>query len=147
VGYTTPPVYYSLDRWEPFRLVPNRPGSVNMAVDRAPVGLTPRSKALWRAVVGEFELSAAELEILLNALKCSDRADEAAKALAHDGLVMTDRYGSAKAHPMIDVESRNRALFARFIAQLGVKATIETVRRSGAKPGPRPQRRPLRGVG
>lgn len=117
-----------------------------MSADRlpaAPAALTPRSRKLWRAVLAEFELSPAELELLRSALVALDRADEAAAIIAAEGVVTVDRYGSPKAHPATDVESRNRALYGRFLAQLGVKATVESVRR-GAKSGPRPRVAPLR---
>jgi len=114
--------------------------------ERAPAGLSSRSRGLWKAVVDEFELSPAELELLRSALICLDRADEAAEVLDREGLIASDRYGSPKPHPAADIEARNRVIFGRFVAQLGVKATIETVRRAGAKPGPRPGRRRLRGV-
>ena len=119
-----------------------------MTLPKAPAGLSKRSAKLWRAVLTEFELSPAEEELLRNALTALDRADEAAAILASEGLVTVDRYGSPKAHPAADIESRNRALYGRFTAQLGVKATVESVRnRVGAKPGPRPKAAPLRQVG
>jgi len=92
-------------------------------------------------VVDEFELSPAELELLRSALVALDRADEAAAVIAVEGVTTTDRYGGAKMHPACDVEARNRALYARFVAQLGVKATVESVAaaRVGAKPGPKPR--------
>jgi phage terminase small subunit len=118
-----------------------------MSLPKPPTGLSRRSARLWRQVTEEFELSAAELELLRSGLVALDRADEAARVLASEGLTISDRYGGCKAHPLLDVESRNRTLFSRIVAQLGVKATVETVRRSGGKTGPRPKATPLRRVG
>jgi hypothetical protein len=72
-------------------------------------------------VLKDFELSPAELEVLRCALVSLDRADQAATVLDAEGVTVVDRYGSPKAHPAVDVEARNRAAFARMVAQLGVK--------------------------
>lgn len=109
-----------------------------MTVPKAPAGLSRRSSTLWRAVVDEFELSPAEMELLRSALVALDRADAAAKVIDAEGVTVRDRYGSPKMHPAVDVESRSRTLYGRFVAQLGVRATAESVsQRPGAKPGPK----------
>jgi hypothetical protein len=114
-------------------------------VPKAPSGLSRRSCALWRAILVEFDLSAAELELLRSALVALDRADAAAKVIDAQGVTVLDRYGSPKLHPAVDVEARSRALYGRFVAQLGVKATTESVTaRTGAKPGPRSKSARLR---
>ncbi len=92
-----------------------------MTLPKAPAGLSRRSTRLWRAVLEEFELSPAELEVLRSALVALDRAGQAAQVIAAEGVTTTDRYGGAKMHPACDVEARNRALYGRFVAQLGVK--------------------------
>ena len=113
-----------------------------MTAPKTPSGLSRRAGKLWRAVVDEFELSPAEHELLRSALVALDRADQAAEVILAEGVTTVDRYGAPKAHPATDVEARNRALFARFVAQLGVRATVESASaasRVGAKPGPRPR--------
>ena len=92
----------------------------------------------WRAVLDEYDLSAAEVELLRNALSALDRADQAAAIVDAEGVVTVDRYGSPKMHPACDVEARNRIIYGRFVAQLGVKATVESVRH-GARRGPKPR--------
>jgi hypothetical protein len=76
---------------------------------------------LWRDVHAGYELSAAECEVLRCALEALDRADAAAAIVKADGVTVLDRYGSPKMHPAADVESRNRALFARLVQQLQVR--------------------------
>lgn len=88
---------------------------------RKPEGLTVRSGRLWASVTAAFELSEAELEVLRCALEALDRADAAAEVVKREGVTVTDRYGTPKAHPAVDVESRSRALFARLVAQLGIR--------------------------
>lgn len=105
-----------------------------------PKGLTRTSGALWRAVLRDYELSSAELEVLRRALVSLDRSNEAAAVLAEEGLFTTDRYGTRRAHPATDLELRHRMLFARLVARLGVNlAEPEQSRRRGAKPGPKPR--------
>ena len=84
-----------------------------MARDRAPKvpsGISPRSSRLWRAVVAEYELSDAELEVLRSACEQLDRADEAAAILKRHPLVVVDRYGNPRAHPAIEVERKARGV-------------------------------------
>lgn len=111
-----------------------------MTAPEVPAGLSECSEALWRAVVAEYVLEASELEVLRQACLSLDRADQAAVIVAAEGPVAVDRYGSPKAHPAVDVEARSRALFARLVAQLGIKAEPGRVPRTGAKPGPRTPR-------
>jgi hypothetical protein len=118
------------------------------AAPRAPAGLSRRSAKLWREVVDEFDLSPAELELLRNGLVALDRADTAGAIIEAEGMVTLDRYGSPKMHPAVDVEARSRTLYARCLAQLGIKTIVEhESSRSGAKPGPRPKVARLRSVG
>jgi hypothetical protein len=113
---------------------------------RPPDGVTPSSKRLWRQIDSEYVLSAAELELLHQALVSLDRANAAAEQIDADGLTVADRFGAQKPHPLIDVEARHRTVFARLIAQLNVKAVAPTQRRLGAPGGRRPAYPSLRGV-
>ena len=88
---------------------------------KAPSGLTKRSRDLWSAVLADYDLGPAELEVLRGALESLDRADEAAKVLKAEGLSTVDRYGSPKAHPLLDVEQRCRTAFRQSVRQLGLE--------------------------
>lgn len=114
----------------------------------APKGLARSSGSLWRAVLGSYDLSAAEQEVLHQALVSLDRANEAAEVLTVEGLFTTDRYGTRRAHPATDLELRHRTLFARLVGQLGVNLEEEHHRKRlrGAKPGPKPRTAALRSV-
>ena len=68
---------------------------------KCPTGLSKRSRDLWSAVLADYDLGPAELEVLRGALVSLDRADEAAEVLKTDGLSTVDRYGSPKAHPLL----------------------------------------------
>lgn len=91
----------------------------------APTGLSDRAKRLWKAVLTVYELAAAELELLRIACEQLDRGDQAAKIVKAEGVTVNDRYGTPKQHPAVDVEARSRSLFARLVAQLGVKLPDE----------------------
>lgn len=91
----------------------------------APKGVSARAQRLWRDVVKDFELSSAELEVLRCACEALDRADAATVLVGKEGLTCTDRYGSPKPHPAVDIETRSRSLFARLVGQLGLKLEDE----------------------
>lgn len=86
-----------------------------------PTELSRRSRAIWQAVLADYDLHAAELELLRCALVSLDRADEAGEVIARDGVTVLDRYGTPKSHPAADIEARSRAAYARMVAQIGVK--------------------------
>jgi len=114
--------------------------------ERAPAGLSVSAKRLWKEAVDGFIMSPAELRVLENLCTAQDRVDQARAIIEREGLVVLDRYGVPKANPACDLEAKNKVLVARFVAQLGLRSTVETIR-AGAKPGPRQKRRPLREVG
>ena len=95
---------------------------------KAPSGLSKRSRDLWVAVLADYDLGAAELEVLRGALESLDRADEAGEVLKRDGLSTVDRYGSPKAHPLLDVEQRCRTAFRQSVRQLGLEVEDDTSR-------------------
>lgn len=108
-----------------------------MTGPRTPQGLSARSGRLWRSTIAVYELAAAELELLRGALEALDRADSAAEQLKSEGLTVEGRYGM-RPHPCVEIETKNRALFGRFVAQLGIKlddatATVGSGPRSNVK--------------
>jgi hypothetical protein len=82
---------------------------------RPPRHLSAESKALWNQVNGDFELESDALAILRVALEQFDRAQQARKLLAKDGLVL-----DGKRHPATDVEKTAYGLFLRAMRQLGL---------------------------
>ncbi|HEX9765348.1 MAG TPA: hypothetical protein VGA36_01195 [Nitriliruptorales bacterium] len=105
-----------------------------------------RSRALWAQIVAAWELAEGEEVVLENGLRLLDRADEAAAVLAVDGLVVVDRYGGTRAHPMVDLELRGRREFNAVIRQLGVRVVDEPKASRAHRTGPAP-RSALRKVG
>lgn len=105
-----------------------------MSDPAAPDGLSDRTAALWVAVVAEYDLSPAELELLRSGCIALDRADAAGAIVEAEGVTVADRYGTPKAHPAVDVEHRHRALFARIVGQLGVRVEPSPASTSGRRP-------------
>jgi hypothetical protein len=106
---------------------------------RPPTSLDRRRKPLWRSIVAAFDLSDAEYRILEDALRLLQRADQAAAVVDAEGVTVSDRYGTPKTHPAVDVEVRCRTSAARLLGQLNVKVPEKAapLQRAG-RPGPRP---------
>jgi hypothetical protein len=66
---------------------------------------------MWMRIVGIFEFSSAELDILRIALEAHAKARLCKEAIAHEGLQVADRFGTLKAHPLLIVEHAARSQF------------------------------------
>lgn len=97
----------------------------------APDCLTPRAQRLWQAIIDDYDLPPSQLEMLRQALESLSRADRAACVVEEQGMTVTDRYGCIRQHPMLDVELRNRATFARLMTLLKLHTTTERPHRPG----------------
>lgn len=104
---------------------------------KAPAGLTARSRKLWSLLVVEYDFGPSDLVLLLNALRVLDTADAAGEIVRREGVVVLDRYGTAKSNPAADAERSGRALFGRLIGQLNVSMPVGRPGGSVSKPGAR----------
>ena len=78
------------------------------------------SKELWISVVPSRAESPERLEMILQALKAKDIADECARIIEREGMtVITPNSGVAHSHPLIKVERENRQLFLKVWEKLG----------------------------
>jgi P27 family predicted phage terminase small subunit len=84
----------------------------------APKHLAVATRRWWTNVVGTYELEEHHVRLLTLAAEAFDRATEARTVLARDGIIVTDRYGSPKAHPAVAIERDSRTAFARMIREL-----------------------------
>jgi hypothetical protein len=90
----------------------------------------PSGRALWKAVVDDYELERHELELLKQAVRCADDLDRLAEIVDREGVVVGE--GSRRVHPAL-VESRQmRVTMARVLGAL---------RLPGGLTGKSPQRR------
>ena len=89
---------------------------------------------MWRSATDRYELSPAELELLTEACRMLDRADEARALVDDQGLHVVDRFGGVKLNPVADFEARCRRDFASSLRALGIREAES----AGAKAGPAP---------
>jgi len=88
--------------------------------------LSEQSKALWRRVAADFVLEAHHYTLLRLACESLDRAEEARKILAADGIVVkgTDEEATVvKAHPAVAVERDSQLRAARLLREIGLDET------------------------
>lgn len=85
----------------------------------APAGLRKSGRALWRAVMVEFELSEHEHLLLLNACRTADLCDRLEVTLTDDGPMAESSQG-IRVHPAAAELRQQRITLARLLAALNV---------------------------
>jgi P27 family predicted phage terminase small subunit len=77
-----------------------------------PKNLSSEAKSLWRRLVAEYGIGdEGGFQILRAGLEAFDRMRGAQAQIAKDGITLTDRFGQAKAHPLLPVERDARAQY------------------------------------
>lgn len=89
---------------------------------RPPAGLGPAGRRFWSAVLVEFELTAAQLEVLRVTCECLDRLAEARATVERDGAYLPMKAGGFRPHPALAVERDSRIGFLRGQRELGITA-------------------------
>ena len=69
-------------------------------------------------MVQTFELEPHHIYLLSLACEALDRGAQARKILQKEGLVVTDRFGQEKTHPLIAVERDSALRYARLLREL-----------------------------
>ena len=86
-----------------------------------PKGLSREAARWWRRLHSGYELADEGAQLLLEtALQALDRMREARKVLDAEGLTVRDRFGQAKAHPLIVVERDSRAAMVAALKALNL---------------------------
>jgi P27 family predicted phage terminase small subunit len=88
-----------------------------------PAHLKAAGSALFERVIEEFDLNAAETELLAAACVALDRLTEARELLDRDGLVVESRAGP-RAHPAFQIERDSRVAFDRILARLHLTGVV-----------------------
>jgi phage terminase small subunit len=90
----------------------------------APRHLSKRSKAIYRSVVADFDLANEPhaLEVLRLALEALDRAEQARKQVAAEGMTYTNRFDEPRPHPAVAIERDSRIAVARLFRELSLDA-------------------------
>jgi P27 family predicted phage terminase small subunit len=79
---------------------------------KAPHHLSKEAKRIWREILEGYAIDdPAGLRILRVALEAFDRAQSAREAIDKDGMILMDKFGQVKPHPLLPVERDSRAAF------------------------------------
>ena len=77
---------------------------------KPPKGLSREAARWWRKLIAEYAIEdEAGYLILQTSLEAFDRMREAQRVLKEDGLVVVDRFGQKKSHPLTTIERDSRA--------------------------------------
>lgn len=87
---------------------------------KSPAHLKPDTRRWWDAVNGTYTLEDHHRKLLTLAAEAWDRARQAREKLDRDGLTYTDRFGSPKARPEVNIERDCRVVFARLLRELAL---------------------------
>ncbi|HZG28274.1 MAG TPA: P27 family phage terminase small subunit [Ensifer sp.] len=87
---------------------------------KVPAHLEPETQRWVRQILDEFELESHHFRQLILTAQAWDRAEQARKIIAAEGLTVLDRYGTAKAHPAVAIERDSRTAFHRGIRELAL---------------------------
>lgn len=71
-------------------------------------------------LIEDFDLEAHHFRVLVQTAQAWDRAEQARESIAADGLTVTDRYGTPKAHPCVAIERDSRTAFFRGLRELAL---------------------------
>ena len=106
-----------------------------MSEPKPPTGLSAAGRALWLAVVGEFVLTPAELEVLRQAVRTADEVDRLERAVRKlPELTVRGSTGQPRAHPLLAEMRSHRLLLERLCGSLNLSDEDQV---SGLRPAAR----------
>jgi phage terminase small subunit len=86
-----------------------------------PGHLSTQMRTFYRQITRRYILSEHHRRLLVVACESWDRAEQARQGLATAGaLVVTDRHGQTRAHPLVTIERDSRIVFARMLRELAL---------------------------
>jgi phage terminase small subunit len=91
-----------------------------MSDHKIPAHLEAATRKWVAGITSDFDLETYHFKILVKAAEAHDRGEEARKILKADGIVITDRFGTKKAHPAVAIERDARVAFMRGVRELGL---------------------------
>ena len=105
--------------------VPDEPA---IDANGAPMHLSGEMRKFWKLVNDDYDLERSALLVLKTACEAHDRAQEARRVIAVEGMIVNNRR-----HAATDVEAQSQSLFLRAMRQLGLD--IEQPGPVGRPPG------------
>lgn len=85
---------------------------------KAPKHLRPKTRAWFAQVVRDYALEPHHVRLLTLAGEAWDRSEVARQAIAEHGMTYTDRFGSPKARPEVEIKRQAEITFARLLREL-----------------------------
>jgi P27 family predicted phage terminase small subunit len=96
-----------------------------------PAHLSPSAAQWWATTVDRYVLEEHHIRLLQLLCEAWDRAQEARKQLAEDGLTVPGREGGIRPHPCIAVERDSRLAVARLLRELDLDTSPQVPERAG----------------
>lgn len=88
---------------------------------KPPSHLSADAKRWWNHVVADWsDLEAHHVRLLTLACQAWDRAEDARRIIAKEGMTYLDRFGAPRRHPGCAIEAESRAAFGRLVKQLNL---------------------------
>jgi P27 family predicted phage terminase small subunit len=98
-----------------------------------PGHLSAEAKKIWKKLTEEYDISdAGGKEILRAGLEAFDRAQTARASIDKTGLMIKDRFGAVKPHPLISCERDARAAYLQALKQL--QLDVEPLKNGPGRP-------------
>jgi hypothetical protein len=94
---------------------------------KPPTGLRAPGRQLWADVVSRYVLTAGELEVLRQAVRCADEADKWERELRKLPSMVPGHHGQPRPNPLIKVLQDHRILIRRLIDSLCLPGVDEEV--------------------
>ena len=84
-----------------------------------PEGLSAEATEWWERIIGDYRIQDVAGRLLLQtALEAFSRMRQVQAIIAADGATVEDRFGQAKAHPLLTVERDSRSQMLLALKQL-----------------------------
>jgi len=88
---------------------------------KPPTGMSTEAMGIWKRLHAEYELGdTGAVQILTAALKAFETMRQAEALIAKEGVCTSDRYGTPKAHPAVDIAKNARAQWLNALRMLGL---------------------------
>ncbi|MER9762415.1 P27 family phage terminase small subunit [Mesorhizobium sp. M0138] len=95
---------------------------------KIPSHISLKSKKFMAKLLKDNDFDPHHFEILCRVGEAMDRADQAREVVSAEGLTVTDRYGTPKAHPAVNIERDARYAVLRGLRELGLDVAQEAAR-------------------